>query len=119
MTIDAVLVAVQMPYKINLLSQDKDLANLYERVSNTSDPILPLNNIKNNFDVSKYQVHTHNHELNVIKYEYPDHIKKIFEKDNQRLNTLNGKQYITLEKDDIKQLFSTKIWRDKQLNKLV
>ena len=120
MTIDAVLVAIrEMPYKINLLSQDKDLEELYERVSNTTEPILSLDIVKKNFDISKYQVHTHNHELEVIKDEYPDHIKKIFEIANKRLKALNGKQYISLEKDDIKQLFSTKLWRDKQLNKLV
>jgi hypothetical protein len=37
MTIDAVLVAIQLrlPYKINLLTQDSDLENLYEMISNT------------------------------------------------------------------------------------
>jgi hypothetical protein len=44
MTIDAVLVAIQLrlPYKINLLSQDSDLENLYEMISNTTEPILSL-----------------------------------------------------------------------------
>jgi hypothetical protein len=55
MKIDAVLVAVQMPYKINLLSKDKDLEELYERVSNTTEPIVSLDIFKKNFDISKYE----------------------------------------------------------------
>ena len=59
MTIDAVLVAMfnLLPYKINLKSQDKDLEELYERVSNTTEPILSLDIVKKNFDISNYAVH--------------------------------------------------------------
>lgn len=119
MTIDAVLVAIQLPYKINFVTQDSDLEYLYERVSNTTDAILSLDIVKKNFDIINYQVLTHNQELDIIKDEYPDHIKKIFEIQNKRTNALNGKQYVSLDKDDIKQLFSVEKWRDKQLNKLI
>jgi hypothetical protein len=121
MTIDAVLVAIQLrlPYKIHLLSQDSDLENLYEMISNTTEPILSLDIVKKNFDISKYEVNTHNRQLQAISDDIPDHIQKIFENDNKRLKLLNGKQYITLDKDDIKEMFCIKLWRDKQLNKLI
>lgn len=127
MTIDAVLVAIQLrlPYKINLLTQDSDLETLYEMISNTSDPILSLDIVKKNFDISNHEVNTHNHKLSPIEDIIPSHIvqnthiQKIIEKENKRLNALNGNQYITLDKDDIKQLFSVEKWRDKQLNKLI
>lgn len=119
MTIDAVLVAVQLPYKINLLTQDSDLETLYDRVSNTSEPILSLDIVKKNFDISKYEVHTHNHQLQAIVDDIPDHIQKMLENENKRLKALNGKRYITLDKDNIKDIFSVEKWRDKQLNKLI
>jgi hypothetical protein len=121
MTIDAVLVAMfnLLPYKINLKTQEKDLEELYERVSNTTEPILSLDIVKKNFDISKYEVYTHNHQLQAISDDIPDHIQKMFENENKRLKLLNGKQYITLDKDDIKEMFSVENWRDKQLNKLV
>lgn len=121
MTIDAVLVAIQLrlPYKINLLTQDSDLENLYEMISNTSDPILSLDIVKKNFDISKYEVDTHNQELQAIVDNIPEYIQKIFDRENKRIKALNGKQYITLDKDDIKQLFSVEKWRDNQLNKLI
>ena len=118
MTIDAILVAIQLPYKINLLSQDSDLENLYEMISNTSEPILSLDIVKKNFDISKHEVNTHNHQLQAISDDIPGYMQKIFENENKRLKLLNGKQYITLDKADIKQLFSVEKWRDKQLNKL-
>jgi hypothetical protein len=127
MTIDAVLVAIQLrlPYKINLLTQDSDLENLYEMISNTSEPILSLDIVKKNFDISKYEVDTHNQELSpsgliqATLDNIPQYIQKILDRENKRIKALNGKQYISLDKDDIKQLFSVENWRDKQLNKLV
>jgi hypothetical protein len=121
MTIDAVLVAMfnLLPYKINLLSQDSDLENLYEMISNTTEPILSLDIVKKNFDISKYEVNTHNHQLQAISDDIPDHIQKMFENENKRLKLLNGKRYITLDKDNIKDIFSVEKWRDKQLNKLI
>lgn len=80
-----------LPYKINLKSQDKDLEELYERVSNTTEPILSLDIVKKNFDISNYVVH----------------------------KALNGKSVIYLDKDNIKDIFSVEKWRDKQLNKLI
>jgi hypothetical protein len=72
MTIDAVLVAMfnLLPYKINLKTQEKDLEELYERVSNTTEPILSLDIVKKNFDISKYEVNTHNRQLQAIS-EHP------------------------------------------------
>ena len=118
MTIDAVLVAMfnLLPYKINLKTQEKDL---YERVSNTTEPILSLDIVKKNFDISKYEVNTHNHQLQAISDDIPDHIQKMFENENKILKALNGKRYITLDKDNIKDIFSVEKWRDKQLNKLI
>ena len=78
-------------YKINLKCQDKDLEELYERVSNTTEPILSLDIVKKNFDISNYVVH----------------------------KALNGKSVIYLDKDNIKDIFSVEKWRDKQLNKLI
>lgn len=65
-------------YKINLKCQDKDLEELYERVSNTTEPILSLDIVKKNFDISNYVVH----------------------------KALNGKSVIYLDKDNIKDIFS-------------
>ena len=106
-------------YKINLKCQDKDLEELYERVSNTTEPILSLDIVKKNFDISKYEVNTHNHQLQAISDDIPDHIQKMFENENKILKALNGKRYITLDKDNIKDIFSVEKWRDKQLNKLI
>ena len=92
MTIDAVLVAMfnLLPYKINLKTQEKDLEELYERVSNTTEPILSLDIFKKNFDISKYEVHTHNHQLQAIVDDIPDHIQKMLENENKRLKDLLG-----------------------------
>ena len=106
-------------YKINLKCQDKDLEELYERVSNTTEPILSLDIVKKNFDISKYEVNTHNHQLQAISDDIPDHIQKMFENENKILKALNGKRYITLDKDNIKDIFSVEKQRDKQLNKLI
>jgi len=121
MTIDAVLVAMfnLLPYKINLESQDKDLEELYSFISNTTEPILSLDIVKKNFDISNYEVHTHNHQLQAIVDDIPDHIQKMFENENKILKALNGKRCITLDKDNIKDIFSVEKWRDKQLNKLI
>lgn len=43
MTIDAVLVAITMPYEVFLDNFNGDLEYLYDQISNTSDTILPLN----------------------------------------------------------------------------
>lgn len=125
MTIDAVLTARSlngrpMLYKINLESKDSDLEELYEIISNTTDPILSLDTIKNNFDINNYKVHIHTHnKLIPLVDDIPDSVKEIYERINKRLGLLDGKQYIELNKNDIKEMFSVEIWRNKQLNKLI
>lgn len=119
MTIDAVLVAITMPYEVFLDNVNKDLEYLYDQISNTSEPILQLNTIKKNFDINNYTIHISKHDPHEIKDEYPDHIKKILETDNIRREGLNNKEYIKLNKDDIKNMFSVEIWRDNQLSKLI
>jgi len=124
MTIDAVLVAMfnLLPYKINIETQEKDLEELYERVSNTTEPIVSLETLKLSFDVDKYKLLLHTHSQDEFNSDnIPSHIlKKLHvQKILKKQNEINGKQYIVLTKDDIKQLFSVENWRDKQLNKLV
>jgi hypothetical protein len=124
MTIDAVLVAMfnLLPYKINIETQEKDLEELYERVSNTTEPIVSLETLKLSFDVDKYKLLSHTHSQGEFNSDnIPSHIlKKLHvQKILKKQNEINGKQYIVLTKDDIKQLFSVENWRDKQLNKLV
>ena len=120
MTIDAILPMMVLPYTINLETKDQDLEQLHQNISLSTEPIISLETLKQTFDIDKYKVQTHSQgEFN--SDNIPSHIlkKAHVQKILKELNERNGRKYIGLTKDDIKQLFSLELYRDKQLNKIL
>lgn len=117
MTIDAIIPMMIIPYTINLETKDQDLEKLHQNISLSTEPIISLETLKLSFDIDKYKVYTHSQgEFNsdnipshILK---KPHVQKI-------LRERNVKKYIELTKEDIKQLFSLELYRDKQLNKIL
>lgn len=118
MTIDAIIEMMVLPYTINIETKDQELERLHENISLSTEPIISLETLKHSFDINKYKVHTHQ-EFN--SDNIPSHILKNegVQKIMKRWNERNGRKYIKLTKEDIKQLFSLDLYRDKQLNKIL
>jgi hypothetical protein len=126
MSIDAIITMMMLPYTILLDKKEQDLEELYEKISITSDPIITLNSLKQNFNTDNYQV-------NVYKWEEPNFegttlegcstlppdIVSALKNMKEKAMLKEGKQYVELTKEDIKNLFSIEKWREQQLNKIL
>lgn len=124
MTIDAIITMMQLPYTINIETKDQDLEQLHQNISLSTEPIISLETLKNSFDIDKYKVNTYKWEEPVLKpgidnSTLPDSVKEALKRIKDRAMVKEGKQYIELTKEDIKQLFSIELYRDKQLNKIL
>ena len=124
MTIDAIITMMVLPYTINIETKDQDLEQLHQNISLSTEPIISLETLKLSFDIDKYQVNTHKWEEPVLKTgvdnsTLPDSVKRALQRITDRGKQREGKQYIELTKEDIKQLFSIELYRDKQLNKIL
>jgi hypothetical protein len=125
MTIDAIIPMMQLPYTINLETKDQDLEQLHQNISLSTEPIISLNTLKLSFDIDNYVVKSYKWEQPSLTgttldgQELPTHIKQLLQGITDREMKREGKQYIELTKEDIKQLFSIELYRDKQLNKIL
>jgi hypothetical protein len=125
MTIDAIITMMQLPYTINLETKDQDLEKLHQNISLSTEPIISLETLKLSFDIDKYKVYTHPVwqepvlKPGVDESTLPDSVKEALRRIKDRAMIKEGKQYIELTKEDIKQLFSLELYRDKQLNKIL
>ena len=134
MTIDAIITMMVLPYTINIETKDQDLEKLHQDISLSTEPIISLETLKHSFDIDKYQVNTHNPfglgfildkweepvlKTGVDNSTLPDSVKDVLKRIKDREILKEGKQYIELTKEDIKQLFSIELYRDKQLNKIL
>ena len=125
MTIDAIITMMVLPYTINLETKDQDLEKLHQNISLSTEPIISLETLKLSFDIDKYKVYTHPVwqepvlKPGVDESTLPDSVKEALRRIKDRAMIKEGKQYIELTKEDIKQLFSLELYRDKQLNKIL
>lgn len=125
MTIDAIITMMVLPYAINLETKDQDLERLHQDISLSTEPIISLKTLKLSFDIDKYKVQTHVWQEMILNLEIVDEstlepaVKEALQRITDRGKQREGKQYIELTKDDIKQLFSLELYRDKQLNKIL
>jgi hypothetical protein len=125
MTIDAIITMMQLPYTINIETKDQDLEQLHQNISLSTEPIISLETLKLSFDIDKYKVYTHPVwqepvlKPGVDESTLPDSVKEALRRIKDRAMIKEGKQYIELTKEDIKQLFSIELYRDKQLNKIL
>lgn len=125
MTIDAIITMMIIPYTINLETKDQDLEQLHQNISLSTEPIISLKTLKNSFDIDKYKVKSYKWEQPSLTgttldvQELPTHIQQLLQRMKGREMKREGKQYIELTKQDIKELFSIELYRDKQLNKIL
>ena len=127
MTIDAIITMMQLPYTINIETKDQDLEQLHQNISLSTEPIISLETLKNSFDIDKYHVHTHPVWQEPVLKPGVDNstlslsvdVKEALRRIKDRAMLKEGKQYVELTKEDIKQLFSIELYRDKQLNKIL
>jgi hypothetical protein len=125
MTIDAIITMMVLPYTINIETKDQDLEQLHQNISLSTEPIISLETLKLSFDIDKYKVYTHPVwqepvlKPGVDESTLPDSVKEALRRIKDRAMIKEGKQYIELTKEDIKQLFSIELYRDKQLNKIL
>ncbi len=125
MTIDAIITMIRLPYTINLETKDQDLERLHQNISLSTEPIISLETLKLSFDIDKYKVYTHPVwqepvlKPGVDESTLPDSVKEALRRIKDRAMIKEGKQYIELTKEDIKQLFSIELHRDNQLNKIL
>ena len=123
MSIDAIIAMLLFPYTINIESKEQDLEKLYQDINNTTDPIISLQMLKNTFDIDKYEVHTHVYQEMVLNPEINESklsvgVKEALQRMKDRAMIKEGKQYVNLTKEEIKNLFSIELYREKQLNKI-
>lgn len=127
MTIDAIITMMQLPYTINIETKDQDLEKLHQNISLSTEPIISLETLKLSFDIDKYKVYTHPVWQEPVLKPGVDNstlslsvdVKEALRRIKDRAMLKEGKQYIELTKEDIKQLFSIELYRDKQLNKIL
>ncbi len=124
MSIDAIIAMLLFPYTINIESKEQDLEKLYQDINNTTDPIISLQMLKNTFDIDKYEVHTHVYQEMVLNPEINESklsvgVKEALQRMKDRAMIKEGKQYVNLTKEEIKNLFSIELYREKQLNKIL
>jgi hypothetical protein len=125
MTIDAIITMMVLPYTINIETKDQDLEKLHQDISLSTEPIISLKTLKNSFDIDKYKVYTHVWQEMILNTEIVDEstlsvgVKEALRRIKDRAMIKEGKQYIELTKEDIKQLFPLELYRDKQLNKIL
>jgi hypothetical protein len=121
MTIDAIITMMVLPYTILLEKKDIYLEQLYLDVSNTTDPIISFTALKQTFNPDNYQVKVYKWEEPKLLpgRELPDNIIATLKRMKDEAMRKEGKQYIELTKEDIKELFSIELYRDKQLNKIL
>ena len=126
MTIDAIITMMIIPYTINIESKEQELERLHQNMSLSTEPIVSLQTLKQTFNENNYQVKIYKWEELSLKpgvdnstLPLTDPIKEILQRIKDREMIKEGKQYIELTKDDIKQLFSLELYRDKQLNKIL
>jgi hypothetical protein len=121
MTIDAIITMMVLPYTIFLEKKDIYLEKLYIDVSNTTDPIISFTALKQTFNPDNYQVKVYKWEEPKLLpgRDLPDNIIATLKRMKDEAARKEGKQYIELTKEDIKELFSIELYRDKQLNKIL
>jgi hypothetical protein len=125
MTIDAIITMMVLPYTINIETKDQDLEQLHQNISLSTEPIISLETLKQTFDIDKYKVQTHPVwqepvlKPGVDNSTLPDSVKEALRRIKDRAMIKEGRQYIELTKEDIKQLFPLELYRDKQLNKIL
>ncbi len=123
MTIDAVITAMILPYTINIESIDQDLEKIHESISLSTEPIISLEQLKQTFNENNYQVKTYKLVLDDENFfkdsTLPDSIKEVvLQRIKTRAMLKEGKQYIELTKQDIKELFSIELLRVNKLKEL-
>ena len=109
MSIDAIIAMLLFPYTINIESKEQDLEKLYQDINNTTDPIISLQMLKNTFDIDKYEVHTHVYQEMVLNPEINESklsvgVKEALQRMKDRAMIKEGKQYVNLTKEEIKNL---------------
>ena len=127
MTIDAIITMMVLPYTINLETKDQDLERLHQNISLSTEPIISLETLKNSFDIDKYKVNVHKWvepsltgtTLEGQELVLPPDVQKAIKHMRDKAMLKEDRQYIELTKEDIKQLFSLELYRDKQLNKIL
>jgi hypothetical protein len=124
MTIDAITTMMVLPYTIHIETKDQDLEKLHQNIILSTEPIISIETLKHSFDIDKYKVKTHIWQEPVLKpgvdeSTLPDSVKEALRRIKDRAMIKEGKQYIELTKEDIKQLLSLELYRDKQLNKIL
>jgi hypothetical protein len=133
MTIDAIITMMVLPYPINIETKDQDLEQLHHffeschNISLSTEPIISLKTLKLSFDMDKYKVYTYPVWQEPVLKPGVDNstlslsvdVKEALRRIKDRAMIKEGKQYIELTKEDIKELFSLELYRDKQLNKIL
>jgi AAA15 family ATPase/GTPase len=127
MTIDAIITMMVLPYTINIETKDQELEKLHQNISLSTEPIISLETLKQTFDIDKYKVQTHPVWQEPVLKPGVDNstlslsvdVKEALRRIKDRAMIKEGKQYIELTKEDIKQLFPLELYRDKQLNKIL
>ena len=119
MTIDTIITMMILPYTINIESIDQDLEKIHESISLSTEPIISLEQLKQTFNENNYQVKTYKWEEPVVDNStLPDSIKEVLQRIKTRAMLKEGKQYIELTKQDIKELFSIELLRVNKLKDL-
>ena len=127
MTIDAIITMMVLPYTINIETKDQELEKLHQNISLSTEPIISLETLKQTFDIDKYKVQTHPVWQEPVLKPGVDNstlslsvdVKEALRRIKDRAMLKEGKQYVELTKEDIKQLFPIELYRDKQLNKIL
>ena len=125
MTIDAIITMMVLPYTINIETKEQELERLHQNMSLSTEPIVSLQTLKQTFNENNYQVKTYKYEELSLKpgvdnstLPLTDSIKEILQRIKDREMIKEGKQYIELTKQDIKELFSIELLRVNKLKEL-
>ena len=125
MTIDAIITMMLIPYTINIETKEHELERLHQNMSLSTEPIITLKTLKQNFNTDNYTIKIYKWEepsltgTTLDGKELPPHVKVVMKNIRDTAMLKEGKQYIELTKQDIKELFSIELYREQQLNKIL
>jgi hypothetical protein len=125
MTIDAIITMMVIPYTINIETKEQELERLHQNMSLSTEPIITLKTLKRNFNTDNYPIKIYKWEepsltgTTLDGQELPPHVKAVMKNIRDIAMLKEGKQYIELTKQDIKELFSIELYREQQLNKIL
>lgn len=129
MKLEIVIEIIQKPYIIYIENKDNYIETLYEMVSVTSDPIPTLTMVKKNFEELNFMTKDSFIRNKISEYqsilELASKLENLSNETAELLSKLDDEnksktgQFVSLDKEDIKKLFSLELTREKQLNSIL